>query len=494
MKHTYKFILLSLATLLPVLANAQDPAVYNGYHGVETGVATGKTVTPNDNGTYTIKLETFATGNSVITEKSIPSDIVLVLDYSSSMLMSGSGNPPSSYDYLYSLKNAVGTFVTSLKNNNAELDLKPGQVGNRIAFVLYAGVVYDEFSDVNPNATSLSGISGDGDDGQLTHYRFYGKHLNNFISVDNLTVGSTTETHPVNGRSYTSSSVSYTVDDVDIISPSSQRAYALPGYSGLESVADIGDVNKGTHSQMALEKARDIAIANLSTYEEGERNTTVVFFTDGSPSATYQGQSNWSQSYAEGAIDAAKEIKDEDIKDTVKQVADFFELPVPIIKERAETIAEVITSDKAEECQLYYDWREMEKSGINNREALKLACLHELAHQYLYKTRFLLFENELWIQELAADLLVGAFSVLNGDVATGKYKFVVSGQKVTLTHPDGKLREEVVIYGRKYVEQLLQQKRYQGIKDILTGLPAFVYSHYQELQESWDKLYLEDEK
>ena len=191
-------------------------------------------------------------------------------------------------------------------------------------------------------------------------------------------------------------------------------------------------------------------------------------------------------------LDKDYDIKDEVIKDTVKQVADFFELPVPIIKERAETIAEVITSDKAEECQLYYDWREMEKSGINNREALKLACLHELAHQYLYKTRFLLFENELWIQELAADLLVGAFSVLNGDVATGKYKFVVSRQKATLTHPDGKLREEVVIYGRKYVEKLLQQKRYQGIKDILTGLPAFVYSHYKELQESWDRVSLED--
>lgn len=191
-------------------------------------------------------------------------------------------------------------------------------------------------------------------------------------------------------------------------------------------------------------------------------------------------------------LDKDYDIKDDDIKNAVKQVADFFELPVPIIKERAETIAEVITSDKAEECQLYYDWQEMEKSGINNREALKLACLHELAHQYLYKTRFLLFENELWVQELAADLLVGGFSVLNGDVATGKYKFVVSRQKATLTHPDGELREKVVVYGRKYVEQLLQQKRYQGIKDILTGLPAFVYSHYKELQESWDRVSLEE--
>ncbi len=191
-------------------------------------------------------------------------------------------------------------------------------------------------------------------------------------------------------------------------------------------------------------------------------------------------------------LDKDYDIKEEDIKSAIEQVADFFELPVPIIRQRAETIAEVITSDNAEECQLYYDWQEMEKSGINNREALKLACLHELAHQYLYKTRFMLFENELWIQELAADLLVGGFSVLKGDVATGKYKFVVSRQKATLTHPDGKLREEVVVYGREYVEKLRQQKRYNGIRDILTGLPAFVYSHYKELQESWDRVSLAD--
>lgn len=191
-------------------------------------------------------------------------------------------------------------------------------------------------------------------------------------------------------------------------------------------------------------------------------------------------------------LDKDYDIKEEDIKGTIKQVADFFELPVPVIKERAETIAEVVTSENAAECELYYNWRKMEKSGINNREALKLAFLHELSHQYLYKTRFLLFENELWMQELAADLLVGGFSVLKGDVATGKYKYVVSTQKASLTHPDGKLREKIVVYGREYVEQLLRQKRYSGIKDILTGLPAFVYSHYQELQESWEAISLED--
>lgn len=185
-------------------------------------------------------------------------------------------------------------------------------------------------------------------------------------------------------------------------------------------------------------------------------------------------------------------ISDEDIVVIIGDVAKFFGLPVPVIQDKCESIAKIMTSKEGTECELYYDWKLMEKAGINNVDTLRLSFVHELSHQTLFNTRFLLFENELWIQELAADLLVGGFSVLNGDVATGKYKFVVSRQKATLTHPDGELREKVVVYGRKYVEQLLQRKRYQGIKDILTGLPAFVYSHYMELQESWDRVSLED--
>ena len=193
-------------------------------------------------------------------------------------------------------------------------------------------------------------------------------------------------------------------------------------------------------------------------------------------------------------LDKDYDIKDGDIKNAVKQVADFFELPVPIIKKRTETIAEVITSDKAEECQLYYDWQEMEKSGINNREALKLACLHELAHQYLYKTRFLLFENELWIQELAADMMVGAFSAIGDDVATGKYKYVLRQLPASMTHPDGKLRAAIVEYGREYITQLRKQNQVNDIQKVLKGLPAFVYGHYQELQDSWDNVQWDDEQ
>ena len=87
MKRIYKYILSSIVLFVPVLANAQDPPIYSdGYH-IENGIATKKSVseTMDGDGYYTLTLETFATGATSITNKSIPSDVVLVLDLSTSM-------------------------------------------------------------------------------------------------------------------------------------------------------------------------------------------------------------------------------------------------------------------------------------------------------------------------------------------------------------------------------------------------------------------------
>lgn len=193
-------------------------------------------------------------------------------------------------------------------------------------------------------------------------------------------------------------------------------------------------------------------------------------------------------------LDKDHDIGGEDIEDAVRQVADFFGLPMPIIRERADVIAEVITSDRAEECQIFYDLQEMEKSGINNREALKLAFLHEMSHQFLCQTHFMLFENELWTHELAADMLVGAYSTIEHDVATGKYKYMLRQLSASITHPNGKLRAAIVEYGRAFATTLKQEQRLGDINDVLKGLPAFVYGHYKELQEAWSKVLLDDEE
>lgn len=185
-----------------------------------------------------------------------------------------------------------------------------------------------------------------------------------------------------------------------------------------------------------------------------------------------------------------EDIADEDIVATVENVAKFFGLSVPILHDKCETIAEVMTNTNAAKCELYYNWLLMEKAGINNTDTLCLSFVHELSHQLLYQTRFLLFENELWIQELAADMIVGAFSTIYRDVATGKYKYVLKQLHVSMTHPAGELRAFVVEFGRDYVSRLREDDKFEDIKDVLTGLPAFVYSHYRELQDSWNAVKL----
>ncbi len=187
-------------------------------------------------------------------------------------------------------------------------------------------------------------------------------------------------------------------------------------------------------------------------------------------------------------------ISDDDIVITIKDVATFFGLPIPVISDKCFTIAEVITSDNAVECELFYSMQMMGKAGINNLDTLRLSLVHELSHQVLHQTRFLLFENELWMQELAADMMVGAFSAMDNDVATGKYKYVLRQLPASMTHPDGTLRAAIVEYGREYITQMRKQGEIDDIQEVLKGLPAFVYGHYQELQDSWNDVQLEDDQ
>ena len=81
MKNTFKYIAFGIALLTSSFAlNAQI-----GTYHEEGGMKTSKKVTGPEGGYYTIELESFATGETTVTESSTPVDIVLVLDVSGSM-------------------------------------------------------------------------------------------------------------------------------------------------------------------------------------------------------------------------------------------------------------------------------------------------------------------------------------------------------------------------------------------------------------------------
>lgn len=187
-------------------------------------------------------------------------------------------------------------------------------------------------------------------------------------------------------------------------------------------------------------------------------------------------------------------VADSDVVSVIDEVAAFFGIPTPSLCDKCSTILEIMTADDAKECELYYNFQMMKKAGINNMDTLRLSLVHEISHQLLFNIRFMLFENEVWIQELGADMLVGAFSVMGTDVATGKYKYVLKQLPASMTHPDGELRAAIVEFGRDYAIRLKSQGQFNDIKDILAGLPAFVYNHYSEMKDAWQNVNLEEKE
>lgn len=178
-----------------------------------------------------------------------------------------------------------------------------------------------------------------------------------------------------------------------------------------------------------------------------------------------------------------EEVTEDDIQRIIADVAAFFDLPKPEINGKCESFAEVLLGDKAGECELSYNLEMLKNAGINNKDAFTLCFVHEMAHKVLYRYQFMLFCSERWMQELAADLTAGLYAELH-HLATGKFKYALSTQKYSITHPDGKLREKIVEWGRHYLEQQMVDGA-KMMDMVLQIMPSFVFKHKKELKDDW---------
>ena len=87
------------------------------------GIYADKRVTDNGNGTYTITMEAYTTGEVKTETKTTPVDIVLVLDQSGSMNFSFSGSDNGTKERQKAMKSAVSGFIDSVsKKYSAEAD------------------------------------------------------------------------------------------------------------------------------------------------------------------------------------------------------------------------------------------------------------------------------------------------------------------------------------------------------------------------------------
>lgn len=98
------------------------------------GIVTSKTVTPNSDSTYTLRLESYVTGQTTTSTvtTSIPVDIVLVLDQSGSMAYNFDGNESTGSERRqYAMKQAVQNFIGEVAKKYSE------QCDNRMAIVTF---------------------------------------------------------------------------------------------------------------------------------------------------------------------------------------------------------------------------------------------------------------------------------------------------------------------------------------------------------------------
>lgn len=171
MKKIFSYFLAGAAlfSLIPIIAaDGDEPEIQKGpdyYLNNEdpekASIGYRKSISePNTDGVYTITLESFATGKSVKVKKSIPADIVLVLDVSGSMEYDMGSNSGNSNERLNAMKAAVNTFIDEIDEND-RVDPETGKtrekrLGNQIAIVAFSGPQYAGTDPTVDNSIKLN--------------------------------------------------------------------------------------------------------------------------------------------------------------------------------------------------------------------------------------------------------------------------------------------------------------------------------------------------
>lgn len=318
MKNTFnKYIAFGIALLASSFVLNAQPGTYHS----EGGMKTSKTVTGPVNGYYTISLESFATGETTVTETATPVDIVLVLDVSGSMDESlGEATYTARESQAYSY-NSYGnnTFYYLYTDGNYYAVSREGRNNHRLTFrvgytnyylvgtgvqttypngvgttdTIWTGVLYERtqkskmdalkeavglFVDaVTTNATQDSQGNSRRVDNRISIVKFAGHGSNNpaYYATANQTEPSGDGNHTAdNGYNYT-----------EIV-------------SGLTSVLDGGGATvKSTVTSLqaggatAANGGMRLALNLISNIPASrESNKVVVMFTDGQP--TYQSDFN----------------------------------------------------------------------------------------------------------------------------------------------------------------------------------------------------------
>ena len=248
MKHTLNIVLLASFLLLPVITFGQEE---------DTGVRVKKSVSPrNSDGSYTITLETYATGETEVEMTDYPADIVLILDLSTSM--SGSRG--------------------STQRVTTDVDLSYNQVND--ALLSFDGPSYLWERE---NFNSSSDAQGDGTFETDFQYQLYGLYKNNRYYIYFIHPQKGFTFLPKDGSDnyyYAGTSAGNTQITHENLTPPDNAAYYTTSADGTFHFPANGHLFTGTSSRI-----RDLRKSLYDFIDEIYANATTKINPDGTTSS-----------------------------------------------------------------------------------------------------------------------------------------------------------------------------------------------------------------
>lgn len=334
-------VLTMMLGMLPttLLAANTDDSVTAG----ESGMHLSKTAHLEDDGTYTINLEAYATGKTTttITKEAVPLDIVLVLDQSGSMsddmgyTYTLEDKTSYSYDdinssaryyldtdgnyykvqsekngiaswrkyYLFYKKDGTSYYLNGAKVTTNKRECNYTGSGDTIwASQLYSRTITTKLSALKDAVSNFVGVVKEKATTDKVNHRIA---MVGFASESGY--GDNTEILSVDGSNSGSVGVSYNSNEyADAKQNAFQDTSTDAGNTMLNNAINALDANGATRADLGMTMAKDILDAN-SLGDDSRRKQLVIMFTDGKPTSW----DTFDENIANDAIGTSKSLKDQ---------------------------------------------------------------------------------------------------------------------------------------------------------------------------------------
>lgn len=307
----------------------------------ESGMHLSKTARLEDDGTYTINLEAYATGKTTttITKEAVPLDIVLVLDQSGSMSddMGYTYTLEDKTSYSYDDINSSARYYLDTDGNYYKVQREKNGIGSWRKYYLFykkdGTSYYLNGDEVTTNKRDCN-YTGSGD--TIWASQLYSRTIttkldalkdavSNFVGVvkekattdkvnhriamvgfaSESDYGNNTEILSVDGSNSGSVGVSYNSDKyADAKQNAFQDTSTDAGNTMLNNAINALDANGATRADLGMTMAKDILDAN-SLGDDSKRKQLVIMFTDGKPTSW----DTFDENIANDAIGTSKGLK-----------------------------------------------------------------------------------------------------------------------------------------------------------------------------------------